>query len=66
MHQTYKHFDKEYIQSLEARNFLVDEPFPLRNYTDEEWEKELERAEEAGDATDEEVAKMYSIWEDGE
>ena len=62
----YKHFDKEYIQSLEARNFLVDEPFPLRNYTDEEWEKELERAEEAGDATDEEVAKMYSIWEDGE
>ncbi len=62
----YKHFDPEYIQSLEARNFLVDEPFPLRNYTDEEWEKELERAEKEGDATDEEVANMYSIWENGE
>ncbi len=60
----YKHFDKDFIQYLEARNFLVDEPFPLQSYTDEEWEKELERAEEAGDATDEEVAKMYAIWED--
>lgn len=60
----YKHFDKEFIQYLEARNFLVDEPFPLQSYTDKEWEKELERAEEAGDATDEEVAKMYAIWED--
>lgn len=60
----YKHFDKDFIQYLEARNFLVDEPFPLQSYTDEEWEKELERAEKCGDATDEEVAKMYSIWED--
>ena len=60
----YKHFDREFIQYLEARNFLVDEPFPLQSYTDKEWEKELERAEEAGDATDEEVAKMYAIWED--
>lgn len=60
----YKHFDKYFIQYLEARNFLVDEPFPLQSYTDEEWEKELERAEKCGDATDEEVAKMYSIWED--
>ena len=60
----YKHFDKDFIQYLEARNFLVDEPFPLQSYTDKEWEKELERAEEAGDATDEEVAKMYAIWED--
>ena len=40
----YKHFDKEFIQYLEARNFLVDEPFPLQSYTDKEWEKELERA----------------------
>ena len=60
----YKHFDKDFIQYLEARNFLVDEPFPLQSYTDEEWEKELERAEEAGDATDEEIANMYAIWED--
>lgn len=60
----YKHFDKYFIQYLEARNFLVDEPFPLQSYTDEEWEKELERVEKCGDATDEEVAKMYSIWED--
>lgn len=59
----YKHFDKDFIQYLEAHNFLIDEPFPLQSYTDEEWEKELERAEEAGDATEEEVAKMYAIWE---
>ena len=59
----YNHFDKEYIQSLEARNFLVDELFPLQTYTDEEWKRELELSEESGDATDEEVSKMYRIWE---
>ena len=61
-----KHFDKAYVQSLEERNFLVDEPFPARNYTDAEWADELERAEVLGDARDEEIAKMYSIWENGE
>lgn len=53
-------------KGLEANNFGVDEPFPLQSYTDEEWEKELEQAEKAGDATDEEVAKMFSIWKDAE
>ena len=45
---------------------MVDEPFPARNYTDAEWAEELERAEMTGDASDEEIAKMYSIWENGE
>ena len=58
----YAHFDKEYAQSLEARNFLIGEPFPLRSYTEEEWQKELERAETEEDASDEEVANMYAIW----
>ena len=60
------HFDEDYVASLEARNFLVDEPFPLCDFTDEEWEREMENAEASGVASDEEVEKMFSIWKDYE
>ena len=61
----YKHFDKDFIQYLEARNFLVDEPFPAKIC---EMEEDLERliaeSEASGECTQEEVDEMYAIWED--
>lgn len=57
------HFDKDYVASLEARNFMIDMPSPSHEFTEEEWEQEMERAEASGVASEEEVAKMFSIWE---
>lgn len=60
----YKHFDKEYIQSLEARNFLVDEPFPAEVCeTKEDLERLIAESEASGECTQEEMDKMYTIWE---
>ena len=60
----YKHFDKEYIQSLEARNFLVDEPFPTEVCeTKEDLERLIAESEASGECTQEEIDKMYTIWE---
>ena len=61
----YKHFDREFIQYLEARNFLVDEPFPAEVCeTEEDWERFIAESEASGECTQEEVDKMYAIWED--
>ena len=61
----YKHFDKDFIQYLEARNFLVDEPFPAEVCeTEEDWERFIAESEASGECTQEEVDKMYAIWED--
>ena len=61
----YKHFDKDFIQYLEARNFLVDEPFPAEICeTEEDLERLIAESEASGECTQEEVDKMYAIWED--
>ncbi|HIX86653.1 MAG TPA: hypothetical protein H9848_08635 [Candidatus Parabacteroides intestinigallinarum] len=61
----YKHFDKDFIQYLEARNFLVDEPFPAEICeTEEDLERLVAESEASGECTQEEVDKMYAIWED--
>ena len=61
----YKHFDKDFIQYLEARNFLVDEPFPAKICeTEEDLERLIAESEASGECTQEEVDKMYAIWED--
>ena len=60
----YKHFDKDFIQYLEARNFLVDEPFPAEICeTEEDLERLIAESEASGECTQEEVDKMYARWE---
>ena len=60
----YKHFDKEFIQYLEARNFLVDEPFPAEVCeTKEDLERLIAESEASGECTQEEVDKMFTRWE---
>ena len=60
----YKHFDKDFIQYLEARNFLVDEPFPVEICeTEEDLERLIAESEASGECTQEEVDKMYARWE---
>ena len=60
----YKHFDKDFIQYLEARNFLVDEPFPVEVCeTEEDLERLIAESEASGECTQEEVDKMYARWE---
>ena len=60
----YKHFDKDFIQYLEARNFLVDEPFPAEVCeTKEDLERLIAESEASGECTQEEVDKMYARWE---
>ena len=60
----YKHFDKEFIQYLEARNFLVDEPFPAEVCeTKEDLERLIAESEASGECTQEEVDKMFARWE---
>ncbi len=60
----YKHFDPEYIQSLEARNFLVDEPFPAEICeTKEDLERIIAESEASGECAQEEVDNMYARWE---
>lgn len=60
----YKHFDKDFIQYLEARNFLVDEPFPAEVCeTKEDLERLIAESEASGECTQEEVDKMFARWE---
>lgn len=60
----YKHFDKDFIQYLEARNFLVDEPFPAEVCeTEEDLERLIAESEASGECTQEEVDKMFARWE---
>ena len=60
----HKHFDKEFIQYLEARNFLVDEPFPAEVCeTKEDLERLIAESEASGECTQEEVDKMFARWE---
>ena len=60
----YKHFDKDFIQYLEARNFLVDEPFPAEVCeTKEDLERLIAESEASGECTQEEVDKMLARWE---
>ena len=60
----YNHFDKDFIQYLEARNFLVDEPFPAEVCeTKEDLERLIAESEASGECTQEEVDKMLARWE---
>ena len=60
----YKHFDKDFIQYLEARNFLVDEPFPAEVCeTEEDLERLIAESGASGECTQEEVDKMFARWE---
>ena len=60
----YKHFDKDFIQYLETRNFLVDEPFPSDVYeTEENLKRIIAESEASGECTQEEVDKMFARWE---
>ena len=60
----YKHFDKDFIQYLEARNFLVDELFPAEVCeTKEDLERLIAESEASGECTQEEVDKMFARWE---
>lgn len=60
----YKHFDKDFIQYLEARNFLVDEPFPVEVCeTEGDLERLIAESEASGECTQEEVDKMFTRWE---
>ena len=59
----YAHFDKEYAQSLEARNFLLDAPFPAeRCETEADLERIIRESEASGVCTQEEVDKMFARW----
>ena len=59
----YKNFDKDYVQSLEARNFLVDEPFPAEICeTKEDLERIIAESEASGECTQEEVDRMFARW----
>ena len=60
----YKHFDKDFIQYLGTRNFLVDEPFPSEVCeTEEDLERIIAESEASGECTQEEVDKMFARWE---
>ena len=59
----YKNFDKDYVQSLEARNFLVDEPFPAEICeTKEDLGRIIAESEASGECTQEEVDRMFARW----
>ena len=58
-----ENFDKDYVQSLEARNFLVDEPFPAEICeTKEDLERIIAESEVSGECTQEEVDRMFARW----
>lgn len=48
-------------EQRQANKIMQSTPFPL-NFTEEEWEKELELAMEEGEATEKETQQFYEKW----
>lgn len=56
------HFEQDFVEYLEERNFMVDEPFPYDDKEESNLEKMFRESEESGIATDEEVKQAFEVW----
>lgn len=55
------HFDESFVSEMEAKDFLIGAPQPSNEHEFEDLDKMFREAEESGDCTEEEVAKMFAV-----